>query len=115
MRALCQPEHLHVSSSSGWFHSQVPEYLHIVRRNDTITVPVKQSRDDAQHSWVKPSGGFPWHAFAHPQGARTATEGHTREEGDTKGRTAGREENARGRNKNAMFDMVIYPLGGDLS
>ena len=25
------------------------------------------------------------------------------------------EENARGRNKNAMFDMVIYPLGGDLS
>ena len=36
-------------------------------------------------------------------------------EGDTKGRTAGREENARGRNKNAMFDLVIYPLGGDLS
>ena len=34
---------------------------------------------------------------------------------DTKGRTAGREENARSRNKNAMFDMVIYPLGGDLS
>ena len=26
-----------------------------------------------------------------------------------------REKNARGRNKNAMFDMVIYPLGGDLS
>ena len=36
-------------------------------------------------------------------------------EGDTKGKTAGREENARGKNKNAMFDMVIYPLGGDLS
>ena len=31
-----------------------------------------------------------------------------------KGRTTGREENARGRNKNAMFDMVIYSLGSYL-
>lgn len=37
------------------------------------------------------------------------------EERDTKGRIAGREKNTRGKNKNAIFDIEIYSLGGDLS
>ena len=37
------------------------------------------------------------------------------EEGETKAKTIKREKNARGKNKNTIFDMVIHPLGGNLS